>query len=56
MFASALGMDVLWDGEMRGVVVNGKPVLLIKIDKEVHAYENKCAHLGVPLSEDQLIS
>jgi toluene monooxygenase system ferredoxin subunit len=44
----------LWDGEMQGHVVAGRRVLLVKLDGRVCAYEDRCAHLGVPLSEGRL--
>lgn len=43
--------EELWDGEMRGLVVGGRKVLLLRIGGEVRAYLDRCAHLGVPLSE-----
>jgi len=50
----ALAVDDLWDGDMQAVSVGGKKVLLVKIDGQVHAYADRCAHLGVPLSEGKL--
>ena len=47
-------LDDLWRGEMRGYLVNGKKVLLVRGEESVHAYEDRCAHLGVPLSEGTL--
>lgn len=44
----------LWEGEMRGVVIDGKKVLLVRIGGQVRAYEDRCAHLGVALSEGSL--
>jgi toluene monooxygenase system ferredoxin subunit len=46
--------DELWDGEMRGLVVAGRKVLLLRVRGKVHAYEDRCAHLGVALSEGVL--
>lgn len=46
--------DDLWDGEMKGCVVGRARVLLIAIDGGVHAYADRCAHLGVALSEGTL--
>ncbi len=44
----------LWPGEKVGLSVRGKRVLLANIDGEVVAYENRCPHLGLPLSEGSL--
>lgn len=44
----------LWDGEMRGCTVRGAKVLLVKLDGAVHAYPDRCVHLGVALSEGTL--
>jgi toluene monooxygenase system ferredoxin subunit len=44
----------LWDGDLVGRHVDRTPVLLIKLDGAVYAYEDRCAHLGVPLSEGRL--
>ena len=44
----------LWDGEMRGCTVDGRRVLLVKIDGTIFAYDDRCPHLGMPLSEGSL--
>ena len=44
----------LWDGDMTGVVVGGRKLLLVRKGDEVRAFEDRCAHLGVPLSEGTL--
>ena len=31
-------------------VVAGRKVLLVRVDGDVRAYEDRCAHLGLPLS------
>ena len=46
----------LWDGEMRGHRVDGQRVLLVKLDGRVCAYVDRCAHLGLPLSEGELVN
>lgn len=43
--------DDLWSGEMMGVVVDTVPVLLVNVNGAIHAYEDRCAHQGVRLSE-----
>ena len=44
----------LWIGEMRAAHVEGLAVLLINIEGRVRAYEDRCAHQGVPLSQGRL--
>lgn len=44
----------LWDGEMCGVTVAGACVLLVRLGDEVHAYADRCPHLGMRLSEGEL--
>ena len=46
--------DDLWDGDMTSCVAQGRRILLLKLDGEIHAYEDRCAHLGVPLSTGHL--
>ena len=50
----AARLDDLWSGEMLGVCVGGRRILLVRLDSEIHAYEDRCAHLGVALSEGRL--
>jgi toluene monooxygenase system ferredoxin subunit len=50
----ALSVDDLWIGEMRGLVLNGRRVLLVRTDEGYSAFEDRCAHLGVRLSEGAL--
>jgi nitrite reductase/ring-hydroxylating ferredoxin subunit len=39
---------------MVGVVVGGVPVVLLRIDAAVYAYEDRCAHQGMKLSAGRL--
>ena len=50
-----MALEELWDGEMRGHAIDGRKVLLVKLDGRVCAYEDRCAHLGVALSEGELV-
>lgn len=36
---------------MRGVTVDGQPVLLVNVEGMVRAFEDRCAHQAVPLSQ-----
>jgi toluene monooxygenase system ferredoxin subunit len=47
-------LDDVWSGEKVGVVVKGRPVLLVNVDGVVCAYEDRCRHKGVRLSEGRL--
>lgn len=49
-FVEVLSESDLWIGEMRPVVVGGRRVLLLRTERGVHAYEDRCPHLGHPLS------
>jgi len=44
----------LWDGEKRCLAVGGRPLLLVKLDGQVYAYENRCAHRGLPVGNGRL--
>jgi toluene monooxygenase system ferredoxin subunit len=44
----------LWIDEMRGVIVAGCPVLLVRREDGVVAFRDRCPHQGYPLSEGEL--
>lgn len=44
----------LWLGEMRPVRLQGSSIVLMRLDMGVVAYEDRCAHLGVPISRGSL--
>jgi len=50
-FRRAVPLRDLWSGESVGLLLDGRKVLLVNMDGAIYAYEDKCAHLGVPLSE-----
>jgi toluene monooxygenase system ferredoxin subunit len=50
----ALRRDELWTGEMRGVILGGVRVLLLDVGGTVHAFEDRCAHMKMPLSSGTL--
>jgi toluene monooxygenase system ferredoxin subunit len=54
MFYKAYPRDSLWAGEMLQVEVQGRKVLLVDVDRQVKAYEDRCCHKGVPLSQGRL--
>jgi toluene monooxygenase system ferredoxin subunit len=53
-FKRVASMDDVWSGEKIGVDVDGRPVLLVNVDGVVCAYEDRCRHKGVRLSEGKL--
>src|SRR5262245_4228626 len=54
MFRDAAALGELRIGEMKGVVLEGRPVLLVRLDDGVRAYADRCSHQGVRLSEGRL--
>jgi toluene monooxygenase system ferredoxin subunit len=57
-FAKAASLGELWCGEMRGLTMSGRRVLVVHLGGHdagcVAAFEDKCPHLGVALSEGTL--
>ena len=45
----------LWSGQMRGVEIDGRAVLLVDVGGTVYAYEDRCCHRAVLLSQGQLV-
>ncbi len=48
-------LDELWIGEKLSRVVDGRRVLLINYQGTVCAYEDRCRHQGVRLSEGRIV-
>jgi nitrite reductase/ring-hydroxylating ferredoxin subunit len=48
-FVRAIAESELWIGELCGLVLDGRRVLLLRLNDGVRAYEDRCAHLGVRL-------
>ncbi len=44
----------LWEGELAGVEVAGTNVVLLRVNGEIRAFEDRCPHLGSQLSEGDL--
>jgi toluene monooxygenase system ferredoxin subunit len=53
-FTRVCDRDSLWRGEMRGITVGAVAVVVIDVDGELHAFEDRCAHQRVKLSEGRL--
>ena len=54
VFRRAIASDELWEGEKMGLTIGGVPVLLAHIEGCFHAYEDRCLHRQVPLSDGTL--
>jgi toluene monooxygenase system ferredoxin subunit len=53
-FTDALPQAELWIGELRAVRLQCGRVLLVRTEAGVFAYEDRCPHLGLPLSSGTL--
>jgi toluene monooxygenase system ferredoxin subunit len=45
----------LWVGEMRGMLVRGQRVLVVRGESGVCVFRDRCPHQGFPLSEGRLV-
>lgn len=53
-FQRVAKIEDLWSGEMKGLEVNGKRVLLVNVDNCIYAYADICPHQMSRLSEGTL--
>ena len=53
-FRKVAATDDVWDGETRSVAIGTTRVLLLNLAGVFHAYEDRCAHRGIALSEGEL--
>jgi toluene monooxygenase system ferredoxin subunit len=44
----------LWAGELTGVQLRGKKIVLVNVGGEIRAFEDRCPHLGFQLSEGNI--
>ncbi len=51
MWHETMHTDDLWEGDMAPVDVQGTKVLLVNVDGEVRAYQNRCPHQAWALDE-----
>jgi toluene monooxygenase system ferredoxin subunit len=49
-WVAAYSAGELWPGEMRGLRVENTRVVILNLQGRVHAYLDRCPHLGVALS------
>jgi toluene monooxygenase system ferredoxin subunit len=50
-FRKVAALEDLWSGEMTGLAVDGKDILLVNVDDHIYAYSNLCPHQSSRLSE-----
>lgn len=48
-FTAIADEDDLWDGEMESYDLDGREILLIRLDGEYHAYDGACPHQSTSL-------
>jgi toluene monooxygenase system ferredoxin subunit len=53
-FKKVATLNELWSGEKIKLMVDGKRLLLINVEDTIYAYEDKCPHKGIALSEGHL--
>jgi toluene monooxygenase system ferredoxin subunit len=53
-WVAAMPEAELWPGELRGLVLAGTRVALVNLHGSVHAYLDRCPHLGLPISRGTL--
>ena len=46
--------DDLWEGELTGVRLGAKDIVLLNAGGEIRAFEDRCPHLGFQLSQGDL--
>ena len=54
MFEAVLSEAELWVGEMRGVEHRGARLLVVRHERGVSVYPDRCPHQGYPLSHGDL--
>lgn len=53
-FELAMSLNDLWDGEIKGICLQGQKILLVHCRGTISAFADRCPHLGVALSEGRL--
>jgi toluene monooxygenase system ferredoxin subunit len=54
-YRTTLRQNDLWIGEMVGVELGGWRVLIVNVDGDIRAYEDRCLHKSLPLSQGTLV-
>ncbi|WP_340317942.1 Rieske (2Fe-2S) protein [Rhizorhabdus argentea] len=55
LFVEACLLSELADAGRKVVEIDGQPILLFMLGKEVHAVRNRCTHLDFPLADGRII-
>ncbi|GAB4223835.1 MAG: Rieske (2Fe-2S) protein [Acidobacteriota bacterium] len=50
-FVPALPLSALPEGDRVGIRLGGHEIVLFRVDGRIHAFEDRCPHLGARLSE-----
>ena len=50
----AVKLDDLWSGEKVGLQIAGHDVLLVRLEQDIFAYVDRCAHRGLSLVTGRL--
>lgn len=53
-FVAVARADELWSGEQLAVRAAGRRILIVNVDDCLSAFEDRCQHLGLPLSDGSL--
>jgi len=53
-FVEALNVNDLKDGEMKDVVLDGREILLARVNGKYYAADNRCPHFGGKLARGKL--
>ena len=51
---AVIELDEIWEGELVTRRVDGIAVLFVNIDGDIHAFLDKCPHIGTPLNQGLL--
>jgi 3-phenylpropionate/trans-cinnamate dioxygenase ferredoxin component len=53
-FVELLGVNDLKDGDLRGLTVRGRALLVAKVAGRLYAADDRCPHMGASLSKGKL--
>jgi 3-phenylpropionate/trans-cinnamate dioxygenase ferredoxin subunit len=53
-FVEAFGVNDLKDGELKGLTVRGRALLVAKVAGRLYAADDRCPHMGASLSKGKL--
>lgn len=53
-FIDAINLNDLQDGEMKAVALEGREILLARVNGKYYAADNRCPHLGGKLAKGKL--